>query len=77
MNRDVGERIEKIVYSAFNDPIPSIIDFIQTHGTVLWWLASASVITFVAALIVVPLLRPLKPLHISVWRQICRGKQIY
>ncbi len=33
-----------------------IVEFIQTHETVLWWLASASIITFVATLIVVPLL---------------------
>lgn len=33
-----------------------MVEFIQTHETVLWWLASASIITFVATLIVVPLL---------------------
>lgn len=34
----------------------SIVEFIQTHETVLWWLVSASIITFIATLIVVPLL---------------------
>ena len=33
-----------------------IVEFIQTHETILWWLASASIITFVATLIIVPLL---------------------
>lgn len=33
-----------------------IVKFIQTHETVLWWLALLSIITFIATLIIVPLL---------------------
>ena len=31
-----------------------MIDWIQTHETILWWLAAASAVTFVATLVVVP-----------------------
>ena len=33
-----------------------MIEFIHTHETVIWWLAVASITTFVATLIVIPLL---------------------
>ncbi len=32
----------------------SMVDLIQTHETVFWWLTVASIITFLATLIVVP-----------------------
>ena len=31
-----------------------MIDWIQTHETILWWLAAMSAVTFVATLVVVP-----------------------
>ncbi|MDR4497111.1 MAG: PGPGW domain-containing protein [Candidatus Scalindua sp.] len=34
----------------------TMIEFIHTHEIVIWWLAVSSIITFVATLIVVPLL---------------------
>ena len=33
-----------------------MVEFIHTHDTVIWWLAVASIITFIVTLIVVPML---------------------
>ncbi|MDR4504839.1 MAG: hypothetical protein MRK01_08645 [Candidatus Scalindua sp.] len=33
-----------------------MMEFIHTHETIIWWLAASSIVTFVATLVVVPLL---------------------
>lgn len=33
-----------------------MVEWIQTHETILWWLVGASIITFIATLIAVPML---------------------
>ncbi len=33
-----------------------MIQWVQNHGTILWWMAAVSVVTFVSTLVVVPML---------------------